>query len=255
MGRFIDDGSQSAGILDSTGTILLITNPQSLGEEFSRRYGASAPPSPGLDFADAVLGDNSQSPGTLANLMPDPMFSGLNSRANATAGGQTIGIPRAFFPPADETIGIGGDPEQFDDDGSIYSDMDEGEQGIRIEDIVAFDTDSDDESPTSPVMSYDPFSSPALSHLTNGNVTAFRRNADPTFRAMYSSPIANHAATQAAKESTGRKSRTPKKRKSRTDSPYSDAYYKGVTPVQRVSHPNNEPVMSSPAANKRRRLM
>lgn len=257
-GRFIDDGVQSAGILDSTGTMLLITNPQSLGEEFARRYGASAPPSPGLDFAEAVFGTVNNSPQTPSGRIPDPMLSGLNSRANATASGQTISIPEAFFAPNDENLfDTGILPGSFEDEGSGLSDMDEGERMMNIEDIVSFGTDSQDESPTDPIFSYDPFSSPSLPHLTNGNVMAFRRNADPSFHALiHSSPITNHAAAaRSAKRNNSKRARNSRKRKATHDSPYNDQYYKGVTPVQRVSHPDNALAMPASSPTKKQRVL
>lgn len=232
--------------------MLIITNPSSLGEQFARRYAASAPQSPIVSFAEAVFDDNaSQASRDTGVLGHDPMFSSLNTVANAASNGQVEGPPYAFFPQS-SNYALALDMDD-DFDGSEYAELSPGEAAMNIDDVIQWDSDSDDE-PTSPfVLSGNPSAtlhSSDLAHLNNNNIMSFRRNADPTFAALQSSPLASHYGKYNTPKSRS------KKRKARTDSPYNNAHYKGVTPVQRMTRLESPLADGSPGpSTKRRRLM
>lgn len=178
----------------------------------------------------------------------DLMLSGLNSSSN----GQAVGLPEAFIPTQaprrpsqDQMNAIASNFLDFPDDES-------GEMDMNLDDMISFGNDSDDESPTSPIFMPDDLdllnSGSALSHLNNMNVTAFRRNADPTFatQSLPPTPIRGHFA----------RPRVNRKRRSENDSPYNHSHYQGVTPVQRIT--DNNPLHGSPTpvnSHKRRKTI
>lgn len=250
-GIFIDEGDKTSGILDSSGKIILMTNPHLLGEEFARRYGASQTSSPDVGFAELIdesdIGER-ESGDLMIGPNADIMLASLNSPINDPSNqGQAIGPLEAFYPTNNLL---------FDEDlvGDFQGD-ELGEDVIDLADVIQFDSETEDsDGLTSPLSMPrgQSFMGNDFAHLNNVNVTAFRRNADPTLAAMNklprqqldmnltSSPIATPA---------------PRRRKKNHASPYTSSHYKGVTPVQRMRDPNNgrTPETSTPA--KRRRLM
>jgi len=223
-----------------------MTNPHLLGEEFARRYGASQTSSPDVGFAELIEesdGGDRDSTDLMVGPTPDIMLASLNSVMHGrTAQGQTVGPMEAFYSPR---------KVYYDDDYEGEYDEDElGENMIDLGDVIRFDSDPEDsDGVTSPPMPQNQsFLGKDFSHLNSKNVTAFRRNADPTMSRLpphldinlTSSPLATPA---------------PRRRKRTHSSPYTSSHYKGVTPVQRMRDPNNgrTPDVATPA--KKRRLM
>ncbi|EXJ67539.1 uncharacterized protein A1O5_09552 [Cladophialophora psammophila CBS 110553] len=257
-GIFIDEGDKTSGILDPSGKIILMTNPHLLGEEFARRYGASQTSSPDVGFAELIeesdAGDRDPTE-LLAGPSADIMLASLNSAINDPFNqGQAVGPLEAFYPTNnfffdDLAVDHGDLAGDFPTDGL-------GEDVISLTDVIQFDSGSEDsDGPTSPIFmppSQDLLSHD-FSHLNNGNVTAFRRNADPSFAAMSQLPSFLDMDYMSSPLATPAPSR---RRKKNHASPYTSSHYKGVTPVQRMRDPNNgrasDPVTP---AKKKRRLM
>ena len=249
-GIFIDEGDKTSGILDASGKIILMTNPHLLGEGFARRYGASQTSSPDVGFAELIeesdAGDRDACD-PMVGPAPDIMLASLNSGSNVSSSqGQAVGPLEAFYPSTSFL---------FDNDlvGDIPAD-ELGEDVIDLEDVIQFDSDSEDsDALTSPIFMprNQAYQSNDFSHLNNGNVTAFRRNADPAFARMTNLPPhldINLTGSPLAIPA-------PRRRKRNHSSPYTSSHYKGVTPVQRMRDPNNgrTPDLATPA--KKRRLM
>lgn len=254
-GTFEDNGDKVTAILDPTGKKLVLSDPHLLGGVFAKRFGPSAPASPSVGFEEAMFGSTESSQASdsprLQNGQPlniDLMLSGLTSGLHASTDGQAIGLPEAFMPTLHQNSFLNDlAPDVFDYDSG------DAELNLNVDDLIAFDDDFDSDDINSPINTTLPnsFSAPntPLSHLTHLNVSAFRRNADPTYfnAAPQPTPLRN-------------KFTTPLKRKRRfdkQDSPYNDAHYKGVTPVQRITYQEHA---SSPAPafspmHKRRRTM
>lgn len=258
-GTFEDDGEKPSAILDSTGKKLLLQDSHLLGGVFARKYGPSVPTSPSNSFASAVLNE-SDSSGSVAespnlqNVQPHPtidlMLAALNSGDQISADGQVSGLPEAFMPANQALL------QQFiDEDAMGDDDDDDGPDGkLRLEDMLVFEMENDDDSGLeSPFSSFlpDSFSAPAtpLPHLNGMNVTAFRRMADATnyFTGSRHSPIKNKFATPLKR----------KRRSDRYDSPYNDAHYQGVTPVQRITfhEASSSPAPPSSRMHKRRKTI
>ncbi|KIW23364.1 uncharacterized protein PV07_11571 [Cladophialophora immunda] len=257
-GIFIDEGDKTSGILDSSGKIILMTNPHLLGEEFARRYGASQTSSPDVGFAELIeesdAGDR-DSTDLLAGPSADIMLASFNSAINDPFNqGQAVGPMEAFYPTNnfffdDLSVDHGDLAGDFQTDGL-------GEDVISLTDVIQFDSGSEDsDAPTSPI--FVPPNHELLSndfaHLNNGNVTAFRRNADPAFAAMSQLPSYLDMDYLSSPLATPAPSR---RRRKNHVSPYTSSHYKGVTPVQRMRDPNHgrssDPVTP---AKKKRRLM
>jgi len=267
-GIFIDEGDKTSGILDSTGKIILMTNPHLLGEEFARRYGASQTSSPDVGFAELIdESDTGGEPGGATDGMApgtDIMLASLNSALNDPAyRGQATGPLEAFYPADSIVIGdYAFDPDELEE--NFQPDRELGEDVINLEDVIKFDDDSDDESdaallPTSPLFMQSNREVSAVSninhhfsHLTNINVTAFRRNADPSFAALSNVPSFRDLDLLSASMATPSPRR---KRKSHHASPYTSSHYQGVTPVQRMTDPNQARTPDSTGPSKRRRIM
>lgn len=254
-GTFEDNGDKVTAILDPSGKKLVLADPHLLGGVFAKRFGPSAPASPSVGFEEAMFGssDSSQasgSPGPHAtqSLNIDLMLPGLISGDHASTNGQATGLPEAFMPALHQNSFLNDlAPEIFDYDSG------DAELNLNVDDLIAFDDDFDSDDINSPIGMDMPnsFSAPntPLSHLNHMNVSAFRRNADPTYfnAAPHPTPLRN-------------KFTTPLKRKQRfdkQDSPYNDAHYKGVTPVQRITYQehSSSPAPSSSRIHKRRRTM
>lgn len=255
-GTFLDNGEKVTAILDPTGTRLVIQDPHLLGGVFARRFGPSVPASPSVDFSDAVFGesDSSQASGSpkpqSAQLSAvDPMFSGLTDGDNAAIDGQATGLPEAFIPANKSFLNDFISAE-------IFEDLDfDPEETLRIEDMIAFDGDDDEDAADSPMLpsfSQDTMSAPNTplpTHLNHLNITAFKRNTEP--QTYFSSPRPDPLKHKFA---------TPLKRKRKSgkfDSPYNDSHYNGVTPVQRITYHelSSSPAPSSSKMHKRRRTM
>lgn len=250
---FIDEGDKASGILDPTGKIMLITHPHLLGEEFAKRYGNSASNSPSIGFEEIIDGSeagDSREIGSLAAAGTDIMLASLNTVTTDPANpGQATGPQEAFYPAP----GFQMEDYAFDDfDGDFQGDADLGEDVINMEDVIKFDDDSDDsDEMTSPIFMPPGRSLATLgsdfSHLTNDNITAFRRNADPSYASLSNGP----SFSQLSEFGTPARSR---KRKT-VDSPYTSSHYNGVTPVQRMKDPNPPSTPDSTIRTKRRRMM
>ncbi|OCT49104.1 hypothetical protein CLCR_04709 [Cladophialophora carrionii] len=246
-GIFIDEGDKTSGILDSSGKIILMTNPHLLGEEFARRYGASQTSSPDVGFAELIeesdAGDR-ESTDLMVGPTPDIMLASLNSVNNGPLNqGQAIGPLEAFYPSTNFL---------FDDDilGGFQGD-ELGEDVIDLADVIQFDSDSEEsDSVASPISM--PRGQNLLgndfAHLNSGNVTAFRRNADPAMSRLPSHLDVNLTSSPLATPA-------PRHRKRTHSSPYTSSHYKGVTPVQRMRDPNNGRNRDVATPAKKRRLM
>jgi hypothetical protein len=246
-GIFIDEGDKTSGILDSSGKIILMTNPHLLGEEFARRYGASQTSSPEVGFAELIEesdGGDRESTDLMVGPTPDIMLASLNSVANGSLNqGQAIGPLEAFYPSANLLFG--------DDMLADFQADELGEDVIDLADVIRFDSDSEDSdgltSPISMPQSQNLFGND-FAHLNSGNVTAFRRNADPAMSRLpphldinlTSSPLATPARRH---------------RKRNHSSPYTSSHYEGVTPVQRMRDPNHGHTRDIATPAKKRRLM
>lgn len=257
-GTFEDNGDKVTAILDSTGKKLLLSDPHLLGGVFARRFGPSAPASPSVSFSDAVFGESDSSvtsasprPQTAQLAAIDPMMSGLISGEHAAVNGQATGMPEAFIPATASFLNDFITTDIFD------SNAIDPEETLRIEDMIAFGDDDDDtDNPDSPMLpNFQPSSLSApntpLPHLNHMNVAAFRRGTESTYFA--SSPHATALRNQFT---------TPLKRKrkpTRFDSPYNDAHYQGVTPVQRITAQEHDfsssPAPSSSHMHKRRKTI
>lgn len=259
-GVFIDEGDKASGILDPTGRIMLITHPHLLGEEFARRYGNSASNSPSLGFEELIdgseVGDTIELGGVNPAVGTDIMLASLNSStADPANSGQAIGPQEAFYPATGFQIGdYSFDTDDFD--GRFPDDPELGEDVINMDDVIKFDDDSDDsDEATSPIFmpparhltDLGKMTSSEFSHLTNNNITAFRRNAQPTYATLNETPF-----SQLSEFSTP--ARSSRKRKA-NDSPYTSSHYNGVTPLQRMRDPNPPSTPDSAVRPKRRRLM
>ncbi len=257
---FIDEGDKASGILDPSGKIMLITHPHLLGEEFARRYGNSASNSPSIGFEELIDESEADEAQDSANVTSavgaDIMLASLNSAvADPSNQGQATGPQEAFYPaPGFQIEDCALDAEDFE--GDLEGDADLGEDIINMDDVIKFDDDSDDsDEPTSPIFM--PPSSQLsglgnvnneFSHLTNDNVTAFRRNADPSY-----APYSNSASLSQLPDLFSTPAR-PRKRKA-VDSPYTSSHYNGVTPVQRMRDPNPPSTPDSSVRTKRPRLL
>ena len=226
-----------------------MTNPHLLGEEFARRYGASQTSSPDdglvelMEGSDAASGDRASADAMVAHT-PDIMLASLNSAANGPlTQGQAIGPLEAFYPSSNFA---------FDDEPvADFQGDDIGEDVIDMTHLFRFDSDSEDsERLASPV--YMPknqsFMSDDFSHLNGGNVTAFRRNADPAMRKLPQHLDINLTSSPLATPATRR-------RKRNHSSPYTSSHYKGVTPVQRMRDPNSGRTPEDATPAKKRKLM
>ena len=249
-GTFDDDGEKATAILDPSGKKLLFSDAHLIGGVFARKYGPSLPASPSNSFASAVLNesDSSQASGSpppqTAQPLPtvDLMLSGLTSGEHASTDGQATGLPEAFM-PADTsflnkyvTTDLFGGEDDTNPDGKL-----------QLEDMIVFDMDANgnESNPGSPMATSflpDSFSAPStpvlgasLAHLNHMNVTAFKRKAEPHyFDDPLPTPMRNRFATPPKR----------KRRSTRYDSPYNNAHYQGVTPVQRITQYDHS---SSPA--------
>ena len=232
---------------------MLITYPHLLGEEFARRYGESTSNSPSIGFQELIdesqPGDSNQSEVATPAAGADIMLASLNSQLDPANLGQAFGPQEAFYPalgfqPGDYAI----DADDFDDD----FDADLGEDIINMDDVIKFDDDSDSDDGNFPIF-MPPKKNLSLgnasdfSHLTNGNVTAFRNNADPSY-AAYSNTTSFVHFPEFTTPARSRKRRA-------NDSPYTSSHYNGVTPVQRMKDPNPPSTPDSTNRPKRRRLM
>lgn len=255
-GTFEDNGDKVTAILDHTGKKLVLADPHLLGGIFAKRFGPSAPASPSMGFEEAVFGssDSSQASNSPQPQNPqlfglDLMLPGLTSGDHATTNGQATGLPEAFMPTLSQQSSFLNDlaPEIFDYDSG------DAEMKLNIDDLVAFDNDVDSDDMRSPLgkSMLNSFSAPntPLPHLNHMNVSAFRRNAESSYfqTLPLPTPLRN-------------KLMTPLKRKRpshKQDSPYDDAHYKGVTPVQRITYQEHttSPAPSSPRIHKRRKTM
>jgi hypothetical protein len=249
-GIFIDEGDKTSGILDASGKIILMTNPHLLGEEFARRYGASQTSSPDVGFAELIEESDA---GDLepADLMlgptPDIMIASLNSASSGSSSqGQAIGPLEAFYPSTNFLF----------DEGLVGS-LPGGELGedvIDLDDVIQFDSDPEDSDALTSPISMPPkqdFLSKDFSHLNGGNVTAFRRNADPAMRRLNKLPSHLDINLTSSPLATPE----PRRRKRTHISPYTSSHYHGVTPVQRMRDPNNGRTPDAATPAKKRRLM
>ncbi|KAL2400427.1 hypothetical protein ABEF95_006325 [Exophiala dermatitidis] len=263
-GIFIDEGTKTSGILDPSGKFILMTNPHLLGEEFARRYGTSQASSPEAGFAELIEESDAGDPESVDLIrLPsaDIMLTSLNSAISDPANlGQAIGPLEAFYPSSTFLFGdFAIDPDELEENFRPVDDT--GEDVINLTDVIKFDEDTDDsEGPTSPF-----FMPPSrelsglgnvnneFAYLNNNNVTAFRRNADPTFAALNNTPSFREMELVSSPFATP----TPRRKRKPHASPYTSSHYKGVTPVQRMRAPNH-PLPSTPEAStpaKRRRIM
>jgi len=256
-GTFEDDGEKATAILDASGKKLLFSDAHLIGGVFARKYGPSLPASPSNSFASAVLNesDSSQASGSprpqTAQPLPavDLMLSGLTSGEHASTDGQATGLPEAFM-PADTsflnnyiTTDLFGGEDDINPDGQL-----------RLEDMIVFDMDADghESNPDSPMAASflpDTMSAPStpLAHLNHMNVSAFKRKAEPHyFDDTRPTPMKNKFATP-----------HKKRRPTRYDSPYNNAHYQGVTPVQRITCHElpSSPAPSSSHMHKRRKTI
>lgn len=256
-GTFEDSGDKVTAILDSTGKKLLLSDPHLLGGIFARRFGPSVPGSPGVSFEEAVFGESdssepSQSPVPLpAQPIMDLMLPGLTSGEHISMDGHAIGFPEAFM-PHDPSFLNEMCPRVFDDD----DDANDPEKMLRIQDMITFDGDNESEDhdyrPSFPSMSAP---STPLAHLNNMNVSAFKRKAESTYMSRSSNLTAliNKHIMSPSESSSKRK-----RKSNRYSSPYKDAHYQGVTPVQRMAyheHPSSPAPQSSAHGHKRRKTM
>lgn len=239
-GIFEDAGDKVTAILDPTGKKLLLSDPHLLGGVFARRFGPSAPASPSVGFSDAVFGESGSSLASdsprpqsahMANV--DPIMAGLISGTN----GHATGMPEAFMPSNSNFLNdlVAGDI--FD------AEEDDPETTLRLEDMIAFGEDTDDESTVDSPIVPNPFAAHSISapgtplaHLNQYNVAAFKRNMEPTYFQSSPAPLRNKFTTPLKR----------KRRNIRNDSPYNHSHYDGVTPVQRITAMDHE-VSSSPA--------
>ena len=259
-GIFEDDGAKATAILDPSGKKLLFSDAHLIGGVFARKYGPSLPASRSNSFASAVLNetDSSQASGSprpqTAQPIPsvDLMLSGLTSGEHAPTDGQATGPLEAFMPADTSFLNNFITTDLFGGEDDINPDGD-----LRLEDIIAFGTNTDDNEsvcdspmPTSflPDTGISTPSTP-LAHLNHMNVAAFKRKAEPhRFDAPpLPSPMRNNFLTPHKR----------KRRSTRNDSPYNNAHYQGVTPVQRITCDElpSSPAPSSSHMHKRRRTM
>jgi hypothetical protein len=228
IGVFIDEGDKAAGILDSTGSIILMTNPHLLGEAFARRQAASQTSSPDLGFAEIL--DESDAPESsypVSGISPDIMIASLNAAAdNASRPGQAIGPADAIF-TADTSL--------LQEIRQAMLEEGPGEDEVNLEDVIQFESDSEgSDGVTSPIY-VPPEDELRLPNITGGNVTSFRNSAAPAYAAMV-----NHAnIADPLLPSSPLATPAPTRRRKNKASPYSSSHYKGVTPVQRKLDPNN----------------
>lgn len=255
-GTFEDSGDKVTAILDSTGKKLLLSDPHLLGGVFARRYGPSVPGSPSVGFSEAVFGDSDSSEASLsprpssAQPILDLMLPGLTSGEHASMNGHAIGLPETFM-PHDSSFLNELCPKVFDED-----DTNDPEDMLRIQDMITFDADNESEDPDYR-PSFPSISAPStpLAHLNNMNVSAFKRKTE----SMYMPRSSNLTALinkhlMSPPESSPKRKRRP----DRYASPYKDAHYHGVTPVQRMAyqeHPSSPAPSSSAHAHKRRKTM
>jgi hypothetical protein len=235
-------------MLDKTGRIMLITHPHLLGDEFARRYGNSAASSPAAAFEELLSESDFAETPNYSNITPaSDMDMMLNHGNTIDANGIVTGPQEAFFP-------LGFNPADFADDFDLGLDGDDdlGEDVIRMDDVIKFDDDSDDDSeaPASPFFrtpkasSSQQFWAPSAS-----TVTAFRRHQD-SFKTTPSFSRFNELSSPQSALTSSRK------RKATNESPYASAHYKGVTPVQRMTNNGNIlPSTPDTVQPKRRRLM
>lgn len=254
-GTFEDSGDKVTAVLDSTGKKLLLSDPHLLGGVFARRFGPSVPGSPSVGFSEAVFGESDSSEASLsprpssAQPILDLMLPGLTSGQHSSVNGHAIGLPEAFM-PHDSSFLNEMCPKVFDDD-----ETNDPEEMLRIQDMITFDGDNESED-----LDYRPsfpMSAPStpLAHLNNMNVSAFKRKAETTYM-----PRSSNLTALINKHLMSPSESSPKrKRKSdRYSSPYKDAHYQGVTPVQRMAaheHPSSPAPQSSAHSHKRRKTM
>lgn len=236
-------------ILDPTGRKLLLSDPHLLGGIFARRFGPSVPTSPSVGFSEAVFGESDASQASnspqqqIVHPVPnvDPMFSGLTTGEHASINGHAIGFPEAFIPTRLNFMKEFVAADIFDDE--IY----DPEQMLSMDDMIVFDGENtDDENADSPMLpnnfNLGSLSAPStpLPHLNHMNVTAFKRNTEPNFfgSSPHPAPMRNRIATPLKR----------KRKPAKYDSPYNDAHYHGVTPVQRVTAQDHE-LPSSPGSS------
>jgi hypothetical protein len=125
---------------------------------------------------------------------------------------------------------------------------------MDMEDVIQFDDEpNDSDAPTTPIFVPAVRSLSNLgndfSHLTNNNVTAFRRDHNPSNATLAN--LNNQSFSRNSEFSTPARSR---KRKT-VDSPYTSSHYNGVTPVQRMMDTNPPSTPDSALRTKRRRMM
>lgn len=255
-GTFEDSGDKVTAILDSTGKKLLLSDPHLLGGVFARRFGPSVPGSPSVGFSEAVFGESDTSEASLsprpssAQPILDLMLPGLTSGEHASINGHAIGLPEAFM-PHDSSFLNEMCPRVFDDD------TNDPEESLRIQDMITFDGDNDSEDPDYR-SSFPSISAPStpLAHLNNMNVSAFKRKGETTYM-----PRSSNLTALINKHLMSPSESSPLKRKRKSDrysSPYKDAHYQGVTPVQRMAyqeHPSSPAPHSSAHGHKRRKTM
>ena len=168
---------------------------------------------------------------------------GTSQRNVVADSGQANGPSEAFYPPlgyqvvGDYVVG----PDDVEDLDGRSDISDEGDLELNIEDLIRFDDEDDSDEDTSPHSSaifmppvHDSSDSRNLeehfSRLSNVNITAFRRNADPSRASTETrSPFPDLSPGQLAMLSSPARGH---KRKA-TNPPYHNELYKGVTPVQR----------------------
>jgi hypothetical protein len=125
---------------------------------------------------------------------------------------------------------------------------------MDMEDVIQYDDEpNDSDAPTTPIFvpSIRNLSNLGndFSHLTNDNVTAFRRDHNPSRATL--AELNTQSFSRNSEFSTPARSR---KRKT-VDSPYTSSHYNGVTPVQRMMDTNPPSTPETALRTKRRRMM
>lgn len=230
-------------VLDPTGRKLLLSDPHLLGGVFARRFGPSVPASPSVSFSDAVFGESDSSQ---ASASPRPQSAQLANFDHLLAG---PAADTQVFDNRQATGNLMPASSSFLNelvDGDIFNgESFDPEATLRIEDMIAFDGDTDDdETMDSPIVP-NPFNAHSLSapgtplaHLNHFNVTAFKRNSEAVAFGSSPAPMKKKILSPLKR----------KRRSTRNDSPYNHSHYDGVTPVQRISALAHEHELSSSPA-------
>lgn len=255
-GTFIVDQDKPWGILDASGKrVIMLPAPDSqrhdwLDEKLKRAYDDPGNATLGqlLDESDGSQTSSQDFIETTMEGKADIMLAGLNShRHNAGPTGQATGPAEAFYPPTGYQVAGDYVVSQIELT-RTFSDSDEGDIPMDLRNFISFDDEpSDDEdSPSSPSVA---INMPPVSelpgyavnnefpHLNNRNVTAFRRNADPSQAVLNTTPNFTNFSRSEASSPRPHTPKSGQKRKA-SNLPYQSPIYQGVTPVQRhVWHP------------------